>query len=73
MQTRLQLLLLLIVLTVSGCATWHTTKTVLHPIQETDIAVMKKDVPYTPKKDGYFLSELYLKEVVQAKVEQKSK
>ena len=73
METRLLLLLLWTALTVSGCATWGAANTVLHPIDKVDIQEMKKGVPYTSEKDGYFLSQLYLTEVVQVKVEQKNK
>lgn len=69
MQTRVLSLLLLIVLTASigsGCA---TARTVLHPIQDTDIAEMKEGVAYTSKTDGFFISKLYMSEVMQAKVE----
>jgi len=42
---------------------------VLHPIAKQDIVIMKKGISYTPDRDGYFLSDLYLKEVIQAKVD----
>lgn len=41
----------------------------LHPILKQDIVRMVKDTPYTPDRDGYFLSDTYVKEVMQAKVE----
>lgn len=66
-------LLLVLTLSVSGCAAFSTARTVLYPIQDTDIVQMKKDTAYTPKSDGYFLSKFYLDEVLEAKVEQKSK
>lgn len=31
---------------------------------------MPKGVSYTPEKDGFFLSDLYMEEVQRAKVEQ---
>ena len=70
---KLILILLWMSVTVSGCAAWSTARTVLHPISGSDIQPMKAGECYTPEKPGYFLSDLYLKEVVQAKVEQKSK
>ena len=51
-------------LLVSGCA-----RVVLHPIDKTDIMQVKKGMTYEAPKDGYFLSELYIKKVMQAKVE----
>jgi len=42
---------------------------ILHPIEKQDIVIMMKDVSYTPDRDGYFLSHLYMEEVLQAKVE----
>lgn len=60
------LLLLPLCLTVLiGCA----NKVILHPILKQDIVVMKSGEAYTPDRDGFFLSKLYLEEVVQAKVE----
>lgn len=66
--TRVKLLVVLIALTVlSGCAA--NNKVVLHPIEKTDIVRMNKSVSYMPEKDGWFLSDYYLDEVVKAKVE----
>ncbi len=56
-------LLLLVLLT--GCA---GNRVILHPISGQDIFRMKKDTAYTPVKDGYFLSDEYMKEVAQVKV-----
>jgi hypothetical protein len=63
-----KLLLVLTVLTVvlSGCA---TNKVVIHPIEKSDITRMTKGVCYPPEKDGYFLSDLYVSQVMQAKVD----
>ena len=67
MKTHLRLLLLLIVSTaLNGCA---ANRTVLHPIEKSDIHRMNKATPYTPEKDGYFVSDLYMGEVMQAKVD----
>lgn len=52
-------------ISISGCAT-----IVLHPIDKVDIVSMTKGTPYTPEKDGWFLSDYYLKKVVKAKVEE---
>lgn len=63
--THLKLLVALIFLIgVSGCA-----RVILHPIDKVDIVEMVKGTAYTPEKDGWFLSDYYLKKVVQAKVE----
>jgi len=66
--TPVKLLVVLIGLTViiSGCA---GPRVILHPIEKSDIVQMNKGIPYTPEKDGYFLSKYYLDEVVKAKVE----
>jgi hypothetical protein len=52
---------------LTGCSS--SKAIILHPIEQADIAVMKKDSPFTPKKDGYFLSKEYVKEVMKAKVD----
>lgn len=65
MKTRVLLLAALITcVMLSGCA----AMTVLHPIQQTDIVRMNQGESYTPVTDGWFLSDLYLKEVAKAKV-----
>lgn len=64
---RIRVLLLLVLTTsimLSGCL----STTVLHPILKHDIARMKVDQAYTPEVDGWFISDLYLKEVAKAKV-----
>ena len=64
MKTRALLLLVLITsISLSGCA-----GTILHPIMKSDINRMKQGQAYTPEKDGWFLSDLYLEEVAKAKV-----
>lgn len=47
----------------SGCA-----RVVLHPIKKIDIMPVKKGLTYEAPKDGYFLSEEYIKLVMQAKI-----
>lgn len=51
-------------LVLSGCA----RQLVLHPIQKSDIQPMTKGSCYTPEKDGWFLSDTYVKEVMEAKI-----
>ena len=49
-----------------GCA---GNKVILHPIEKVDIVEMTAGSSYTPEKDGWFLSDYYLKKVVEAKVQ----
>ena len=51
-------LVLLTLLLLGGCAS-----VVLRPIDKTDIVSMGKGVAYTPEKDGWFLSDAYVKEI----------
>ena len=57
---------LLLSIALTGCA---SRDIILHPIQQSDIQPMKEGEAYTPEKDGYFLSDYYLEEVMKAKVE----
>ena len=62
------LAVLLLVLTSStGCK----GSIILNPIEKTDIFFVEKGTSFTSEKDGYFLSEFYLDEIVQAKVKQR--
>ena len=66
----LKLQLLLILLIVSGCTIIRPI--ILHPIEKSDIFSIEKDTQIgdvKTEKDGYFLSEYYLNEVVKAKIE----
>ena len=58
-----------IVYALSGCS----PAIVLHPIEAVDIVTLPAGTAYTPVKDGVFLSDLYLREVLQAQVEQKTR
>jgi len=71
--TRLKLpLLILASITIfSGCASQRAIT--LYPIEKSDIQSMKKGEAYTPEKDGWFLSDLYMREVQNAKVQQAKK
>jgi hypothetical protein len=63
---KVTLLLLMLVLTLlAGC----TSRLVLHPITDQDFAVIKKGTP--SPVDGYVMSDYYLKQVIQAKLEVK--
>ena len=48
---------------ISGCS-----KVILHPIYHTDIIRVQKGEKLDAPKNGYFLSDDYVKEVMQAKV-----
>lgn len=69
------LLLASIALTVCSCATVRPI--VLHPIEKTDIFRIEKGaeiskpdgIKITTEKDGYFLSEYYLEEVMKVRAE----
>jgi uncharacterized protein YceK len=54
----------IILIGINGCAS-----VILHPIEKSDITKMPKAVAYTPEKDGWFISDYYLEQVVKAKVE----
>ena len=56
--------LLLVLIGLTGCG----RTLVLHPIEQSDIQIMKTGEAYTPEKDGYFLSEFYMEEVIKAKI-----
>lgn len=63
------LVLIACVTTFSGCASFGGKQVVLHPIEKADIQPMKQGQAYTPEKDGFFLSKLYVEEVMNAKVQ----
>lgn len=58
------LAVLIISIVISGCAS-----VILHPIEKSDITKMPKAIAYTPEKNGWFISDYYLEQVVKAKVE----
>lgn len=53
-----------VALSLAGCAT-----AVIHPINGKEFVVMKKDTPYTPDRNGYFVSQYYMKEIARVRVE----
>lgn len=66
-------LLLLLSISSAGCASWKTNKVVLHPISKKDIISVPQGTQIgdtQTESSGYFLSDLYLKEVLDAKVQQ---
>jgi hypothetical protein len=48
---------------LSSCAS-----VTLYPIKDSDIIRVEKDRVYTFKESGYYMTDFYLKEVVNAKV-----
>jgi len=61
---------LVLMLVLTGCA---GGKVRLYPIQQTDIERVKKGVAYVPRQDGYYFSDFYLKEVLDAQVDEARK
>jgi len=59
-----RILIIGVFLFLSGCS----KSIILHPIEQADIMQVKQGITYEAPKDGYFLSEFYIKEVMQAKV-----
>jgi hypothetical protein len=57
------ILLTILLLFVMGC-----NNVTLHPIEKTDIYRIKAG-ECNAEKDGWFISDLYLKEVMRAKVQ----
>lgn len=53
-------------LCLTGCAT--SRNVVLHPIEKSDIFSMEKEKSYIPEKNGWFLSDEYMKDVLTAQV-----
>ena len=64
--SKIAILLLLLSLSagLSGCSSIR-----LYPIDKQDIVKMPKGTVYTCDRDGYFLSDEYVKEVMEVKVE----
>lgn len=61
-----QCVIIVLLLLIVGCA----RIVMLYPIEKTDIFRINKDTKVgnvTAEKDGWFLSDLYLKEVVHAR------
>lgn len=59
-------MLVLSPLLLQGCV---SSEVRLYPIDKQDIVMMKKGDTYTCDRDGCFLSNLYVTEVMQAKVD----
>lgn len=69
MAWRIKTLLPLLLLSINliGCS----RLIILHPVEKSDIVVMTKGNPYIPEKNGYFLSDEYMKEVIAVRVDKK--
>jgi len=63
LRRRIPIILLLL---IAGCP---NPKVVLHPIEPIDIIRVKQGQEFEAPKDGYFLSDKYLKDVMEAKVQ----
>lgn len=61
------LLSLGLLISTAGCASNRAV--VIHPIEKTDIFSVTAGEPFTSEKNGYFLSDDYVKEVMDAKVQ----
>lgn len=71
--TRLKLLLVLIAsVTLSGCATFHQ-RTPIYIIDKEDIIPVELHETYVAPKQGFFVSDFYMTEVMDAKVSQAKK
>jgi hypothetical protein len=68
MMTALPLLLLV---SLSGCvASKKRYPNTLYPMMNEDYFPMPKGTSYTSKKDGHFVSDLYLNEVYETGIEE---
>ena len=56
-------LLLLTILTTLGCKS-----VTLHPIEGSDIQLLKSGTNWQAPKDGFFVSDFYMEKVMQARV-----
>jgi len=65
LNTKLCLLSSLCLLIMIGCS----AQVVLHPIEEVDIIRVEQGSVLTAPKDGYFVSDFYIEEVMKAKVQ----
>lgn len=65
--TVMLLVLLALLTSLTGCAL--KKQVVLHPIEQADIMLVKQGQQLTAPKDGAFLSDFYISEVMKVKVE----
>lgn len=63
------LVLLGVLIGLTGCSMFGK-KVTLHPISQADIVSMPEGKSYTPSKDGWFLSDYYVEEVMKAKIDE---
>lgn len=64
LKTVILLGLLVASMTFTGC------KTTIHAVSGQDIVLMKAGKSHTPDRDGYFLSNEYLKRVAKTKIDE---
>ena len=71
----INVIIIVLIMLTAGCASVRPI--VLHPIEKSDIFRIEKGAEIsnpdgtkiTTEKDGYFLSEFYLEEVIKARAE----
>ena len=71
----INVIIIVLIMLTAGCATVRPI--VLHPIEKSDIFRIEKGAEIlnpdgmriTTEKNGYFLSEFYLEEVIKARAE----
>lgn len=57
-------ILLALLLFLTSCA----RTLVINPIEGNDIVRLKKEISYTPEKDGYFFSDYYVEKIIKVKI-----
>ena len=62
------MLVVLLVLGVSFAGCTGSRQVILNPIQDTDIARVKQGESYTAKTNGWFISDMYMEEIMEAKI-----
>lgn len=66
--SRLLRSVILVLLLVASTALIGCSRITLHLIEKTDIMSMPEGESYTPEKEGWFVSNEYMKEVMRARV-----
>ena len=62
------LVFLFVALIISSLLTGCQSQVIIHPIQDSDIKILKAGETFVVEKDGYFLSKFYMAEVIDAVV-----
>ena len=63
------LLLSLLLLVLTGCASLGLNRVTVYPIENEDIILVEEGEQFTAPKQGMFLSQFYYEEVMKAKVD----